>query len=163
MHPVSCANTHHDITDSVNHGMIKNSKTQISWEQNITFQWNKKICNLCLRWHILRSYHFIAEVTINSGIFLSVCAVSLGLEASAKWLNWTPVWLFSFVNIKRNTIFYFFLSLFMVNLRFLCTSWFFIEKMTKIKFKIYLVEKVSFLWIILIFNVSSYFTTGFQY
>ena len=26
---------------------------------------NKKILNLCLRWHILRSYYFIAEVTFN--------------------------------------------------------------------------------------------------
>ena len=31
MHPVSYAsNTHHDITDIVNHGMIKNTKSGIS-------------------------------------------------------------------------------------------------------------------------------------
>ena len=24
---------------------------------------NKKICNLCFRWHILRSYRFVVEVT----------------------------------------------------------------------------------------------------
>ena len=30
MHPVSCSNTHHDVTDLVNHGMIKNTKTGIS-------------------------------------------------------------------------------------------------------------------------------------
>ena len=27
MHPVSCTNTHHDVTDLVNHGMVKHSKT----------------------------------------------------------------------------------------------------------------------------------------
>ena len=25
MHPVSCTNTHHDVTDLVNHGMVKNT------------------------------------------------------------------------------------------------------------------------------------------
>ena len=27
MHPVSCTNTHHDIIDLVNHGMVKNGET----------------------------------------------------------------------------------------------------------------------------------------
>ena len=35
----------------------------ISWEQKMILLWNKKIPNLCFRWHILRSYHFVAEVT----------------------------------------------------------------------------------------------------
>ena len=26
MHPVSCTNTHRDVTDSVNHGMVTNTK-----------------------------------------------------------------------------------------------------------------------------------------
>ena len=30
VHPVSCTNTHHDVTDLVNHGMVKNTKTLIS-------------------------------------------------------------------------------------------------------------------------------------
>ena len=30
MHPVSCTNTRHDVTDSVNHRMIINTKTLIS-------------------------------------------------------------------------------------------------------------------------------------
>ena len=30
MHPVSCTNTHHDVTDLVNHEMVKNTKTLIS-------------------------------------------------------------------------------------------------------------------------------------
>ena len=38
MHPISCTNnTHRDITDLVNHGMVKNTKIYISSEQNITF------------------------------------------------------------------------------------------------------------------------------
>ena len=27
MHPVSCKNTHHDVTDLVTHGIVKNTKT----------------------------------------------------------------------------------------------------------------------------------------
>ena len=57
--------THHDVTDLVNHGIVWNTKTWISWERNITFLWSKKIINLCLKWHILRSYRFVAEVTFN--------------------------------------------------------------------------------------------------
>ena len=37
---VSCTNTHHAVTDLVNHEMAKNTKTWISWEQNITFPQN---------------------------------------------------------------------------------------------------------------------------
>ena len=47
MHLISCTNTHRDITDSVNHGTVKNTKN----------------LNLCFGWHILRSYRFVAEVT----------------------------------------------------------------------------------------------------
>ena len=54
MHPVACGNTHYDVTDLVNHGMAKNTKTWISWERNIALLRNKKILNLCLRWLILR-------------------------------------------------------------------------------------------------------------
>ena len=43
MHLVSCTNTHHDVTDFVDLGMVKNTKTWISWERKITFPWNKKI------------------------------------------------------------------------------------------------------------------------
>ena len=42
MHPVSCTNTHHDVTDLVKHPMVKNTKTWISREWNITFLSNKK-------------------------------------------------------------------------------------------------------------------------
>ena len=62
---VLCTNTHHDVTDLLNHGMVKNTKTWISWERNITFLWNKKILNLCLRRHFLWSYCFVAEITFN--------------------------------------------------------------------------------------------------
>ena len=43
--------------------MVKNTKTWISWEQNIIFLRNKKIPNLCFILHILRSYCLVAEVT----------------------------------------------------------------------------------------------------
>ena len=36
-HLVSCTNTHHDVTDLVNHRMIKNAKKWISWERGLTF------------------------------------------------------------------------------------------------------------------------------
>ena len=63
IHRVSC-NTYHDVKDLVNHGMIKNIKNWISWDWNNTFLWNKKILNLCLRWHFLESYCFVVEVTL---------------------------------------------------------------------------------------------------
>ena len=62
MHRLSCTNADHDVTDLVNHEIVKNTKTWISWERYITFLPNKKIPNLCLWWHIFRSYHFVAEV-----------------------------------------------------------------------------------------------------
>ena len=49
MHPVCCTNTHHDVTDLGNYGVVKNTKTGISSEPNITFLQNNKILNLCLR------------------------------------------------------------------------------------------------------------------
>ena len=45
IHPVSCTNTHHDITDLVNHGIVKNTKTRISQKQNLLFLRNKTILN----------------------------------------------------------------------------------------------------------------------
>ena len=65
IHPVLCTNTHHDVTDLVNHERVENTKTWISRDRNITFPWNTKNVNLCLKKHILRSYHFVAEVTFN--------------------------------------------------------------------------------------------------
>ena len=72
MHPVSFINVHHDVIDLVNQEMVKTSKPWISWEPTTTFLRNKKICNLCLRWHILRSYRLVAEVTFNTGRNLSL-------------------------------------------------------------------------------------------
>ena len=43
MHPVSCTNTHHDVTDLLNHGMAENTKTWISQERNITFYETKNV------------------------------------------------------------------------------------------------------------------------
>ena len=61
MHLVSCTNTHHDITDLLNHGRVKNAKTWIFWEQNVTFLKNPKIINQCLIWHILRTSFLAAQ------------------------------------------------------------------------------------------------------
>ena len=80
LHPVPCANTHHDVTDMLNHGMVENTKTWISWERNITFLQNKKILNLCLRWHILRSYCFVVEVT-----FKNILKIVLLLHENVSW------------------------------------------------------------------------------
>ena len=43
--------------------MVKNTKTWISRERNVIFLWNKKILNLYLRWHILRIYRYVLEIT----------------------------------------------------------------------------------------------------
>ena len=66
MYLLSCTNTHSYVTDTANHWMVKNTKTWISREWNIIFLRNKKIRNLCLRWHILRSYRFVVEVTFHT-------------------------------------------------------------------------------------------------
>ena len=92
MHFIPCTNTHRDVTDLVNHGMVKNTKTWISWERNIIFLWNKKILNLCFRWHILRSYHFVAEVIFN------------GKKQNEPWDSMTCV---CFVKLIENQTFYF--------------------------------------------------------
>ena len=63
IHHVLCTNTHHEVTDLVKQQMVKNTKTWIPWEWNIIFLSNKKILDLCLRWHILRNYCFVAGVT----------------------------------------------------------------------------------------------------
>ena len=68
MHPVSCTNIHLDVTDLVNHGMVKNTKTWIPWKQNITFLRNKNFFELYFRWHILRSYRFLVELNFNHGV-----------------------------------------------------------------------------------------------
>ena len=72
MHSVSCTNTHHVVTDLVNHGMVKNTITWIPEEWNITFTWNKKNFNLCLRCLILRSCRFVTEVTFKQILFYHI-------------------------------------------------------------------------------------------
>ena len=64
MHSISCIDTHRDVADLVNHEMVKNTKLWISWEQKITFLQNKKI---------LRSYHFLVEVTFNKHVPQNNC------------------------------------------------------------------------------------------
>ena len=45
--PVSCSNTHHDVIDLVNQGMVKNTKSWISRERNITFLYKTKNVLTC--------------------------------------------------------------------------------------------------------------------
>ena len=90
MYPVSCTNTHHDFTDLVSHGMAKNTKIWISWERNTIFLQNKKISNLCLRWHIFRSYRFLAEVTFKASLVRQTSSFFkkfLSLPASEYWTS----------------------------------------------------------------------------
>ena len=60
MHSVSYLSWRHKFGK---HGIIENTKTSRSWQRDITFPWNKKILNL--KWHILRSYRFVAVATFN--------------------------------------------------------------------------------------------------
>ena len=72
---VSCTNnTHRDVTDFANHGMIENRKTWISWERNIILLCNKKNFNMCLKWHILKSYNFVVGVTFKKIILAWITA-----------------------------------------------------------------------------------------
>ena len=99
MHLFSCTDTHCGVTDLVNRWMVRNTKTWISWEQNIIFLQNKNILNLCFRWHTLRSYHFVAEVTFKvasrvqkievfkKGWNFASCSCLLASLQVASWKN----------------------------------------------------------------------------
>ena len=86
VHLVSCTNTHRDVTDLVNHEMVKNTKTWISWEWNINFLRNEKILNLCFRWHILRSHHFLVEVIFKL-VWLETSFQQEFSEKNRTWFN----------------------------------------------------------------------------
>ena len=62
----------------VNHEVVKNGKTWISWKRNTNFLWNKKILDLCFRWNILRNCHFVAEVTFKIKHLLNRSNMKLG-------------------------------------------------------------------------------------
>ena len=62
MQPVSCTNTHHDVTDLVIHGMVKIQKLEYIENGTELFLKINKILNLWYRSDILRSYQFVAEV-----------------------------------------------------------------------------------------------------
>ena len=83
-----CTNTHHDITDLVNHGFVKNTKTRISWEQIITFLKNKKKFLICASDHILKSYRLVAEVSFN--VELETSFLNLNYRLRREWYWWVP-------------------------------------------------------------------------
>ena len=60
MHFVSCTITYHDVTDLVSHGMVKNTKTWISWEMIMTFLRDKKTLNMCLK--CTNTYHDVTDL-----------------------------------------------------------------------------------------------------
>ena len=64
MRPVSCTNTHHDVTIWQIMGWLKIQT--LEYLENGTFLRNKKVLKLCLRQHILRTYSFVMEVTYNN-------------------------------------------------------------------------------------------------
>ena len=66
MNPVSCNNIHHDVTDLVNHGMVKNTKTLISLEQNIIFVRIKKNSSLAPPMTHFERLPFHSRVNFNS-------------------------------------------------------------------------------------------------
>ena len=108
MHLLSCINTHCEVTDLVNHGMIKNTKTWTSWERNIIFLWSKKTLNLCFRWLILRSYCFVAEITFKSSSFVE-CFLQIEqfLQVECFFIGWglLIVWMCVFwLNVFENLI-----------------------------------------------------------
>ena len=84
---LSLVHTHHDMTDLENHRMVKNTKSWTFRERNITFLWSKKILNLCLRWHIFRSFCFVAEVSFNSQNLL-ICWQN-SAKTSFMYQQWT--------------------------------------------------------------------------
>ena len=99
MQSVSCSNIHHDVTVLVNHGIIKNIKTWMSWRWNITFLQNKKILNLCHRCHILKSYRFVAEVTFKLWPFvLWILEVKTWLTVKVQFRALLTKWLILILN-----------------------------------------------------------------
>ena len=103
MQLVSCTNTHHDVIEFVDLRMVKHTKTWISWQWNINFFWNKEILNLCLRWHILSSYRFVAEVIFNNVIYLLVMSKNFAILFFDILLI-----LVSYIPVASNSVFVFF-------------------------------------------------------
>ena len=84
--------THLDVTDLVNHGMVENTKSWISWGRYITFLRNKKMINLYLRWHILRNYRFVAKVTFEYDVIeYGVTAKNSFIEPGESCRHWLKI------------------------------------------------------------------------
>ena len=96
MHPFSCTNTHHDDIDFANSRMVKNTKTWISWELNITSLGNKILnCASDFYWTLffLNSDICYRPITLeengqlNQKVFLNLCKCSILFWAvSEKYL-----------------------------------------------------------------------------
>ena len=65
MHSDSCTNTHHDFTDLINHGMVKNIKTFNILRTENNFSMKQKNSSSVPQMTHLRGYRFAVEVTFN--------------------------------------------------------------------------------------------------
>ena len=70
--------THHDVKDQVNHGIVKDTKTWISWERNITFLRNKKKFNLYLTWHFCTNTGHDVKNLVNHDM----------VNNTKTWISW---------------------------------------------------------------------------
>ena len=68
MYPVVCTNTHHHITDLVNHGWVKIQKVEYLENRTYFFCKLKKFLNCASDDTILRSYRFLVEVTFKTSL-----------------------------------------------------------------------------------------------
>ena len=112
IHPVSCTYTHHNVTDLVNHGMVKNTK-KLEYLESGRFLWNKKILNLCFRWHILRSYRFAAKITFKA-LFNTVIFIFqeskmqlVSLDILKRFFLSKMSWFLKHANVACSTVFCF--------------------------------------------------------
>ena len=61
----TCVNTHHGVTTFQVDNCLKYKKLNIS-RKKVAFTWNEKFFKLCIQDGIIRSYHFLVDVTINN-------------------------------------------------------------------------------------------------
>ena len=77
----------------LNHGLVKNTRISMSWKQNKT-----KILNLCIGWHILRSYRFLADVTFNKSYKISTQKTFFFFSSSSFFFKENFFLLFSVID-----------------------------------------------------------------
>ena len=104
--------------------MAKNTKNWISWERNITFLWNKKILNQCLRWYILRTYHFVEKVSFNSR--RTILASSLDYLCWGGIINNFTLFIYIYISIYT---YYFYIYIYIIYIYYTLYIYKFAKKM----------------------------------